>query len=397
MSSPYKNRHTANNESDQKDIVISQLKAAAFELHQSEKGIDNLGTKLTNLNHRFNLLQKEKALDEKEYNNRNELYTKTIQELKEEVNALRAELEAREGNVQALVEENDDINKVISTRTAEVARLKCELGDLSDENKDLNLQINELEHQINDFKADIKEESNYEQDVAEKVEEAHEKKSKNEKLIKAYENDVGKLLKENDDLKTEQNQLRLTIRDRVSDIKDAECTVSDNNKRIVCLESRLNDCTRVNEKINHDIAVSQKEQKQEGSKAAEQTAKVADLEDLIQEKDDELEGLRRQLALLRKEELEILEENDALEHDVNVCNKHLGLVTMEHYQLLDEVERINEEDEGIRRVLQRDDRISETKSKYEDKMRSSQSIMTSSLQSPTKTQGCNSATSKGSH
>lgn len=49
-------------ESDQKDLIISQLKAELFELRQNERDYNELHTKLNNLEHRYNLLQEEKVI-----------------------------------------------------------------------------------------------------------------------------------------------------------------------------------------------------------------------------------------------------------------------------------------------------------------------------------------------
>jgi len=119
-------------------------------------------------------------------------------------------------------------------------------------------------------------------------------------------------------------------------------------------------------------------------KIADQKAKVQALEELYQEKDEEIEELRGELEELRGEEEEILDENEALEHDIDVSNKHLDMLIQEHYELLEEIEAVNDEDTGIRQVLKRTDRINEKTTKYEDKVKSSCSTLNSTLLSPIK-------------
>ncbi len=48
-------------ESDQKDLIISQLKAEIFELRQNDRDYHDLSSQLKNLEHRHNLLQEEKV------------------------------------------------------------------------------------------------------------------------------------------------------------------------------------------------------------------------------------------------------------------------------------------------------------------------------------------------
>lgn len=150
MASPYRKRYDdlAQQESEYKDIVISKLKASAFELHQNEQECDKLNLRLTNLNHRLNGLQNEKDLDEKEYNHRNDLNTKTIYNLRDEVRALEAELDKIEADIALKRNDNDGVNRIISIKSSDLAKLKCELADLADDNKALTLDNKDLEQQV---------------------------------------------------------------------------------------------------------------------------------------------------------------------------------------------------------------------------------------------------------
>lgn len=150
MASPYRKRcnDLAQQESEYKDVVISKLKASAFELRQGEQECDELSLRLNNLHHRLNLLQNEKDLDEKEHDHRNELNTKTIYNLRDEVRALEDELEKIEADITIRKNENDSVNRTISIRSADLAKLKCELADLGDDNKGLALDNKDLEQQV---------------------------------------------------------------------------------------------------------------------------------------------------------------------------------------------------------------------------------------------------------
>lgn len=67
-------------------------------------------------------------------------------------------------------------------------------------------------------------------------------------------------------------------------------------------------------------------------------------------------------------------------------------------KLLEEIERINDEDVEIRKALKRAERINETKVKYEEKLRTSTSTLNTSLLSPIKGKSVpNSALSKMSY
>jgi len=48
-------------------LIISQLKAELFELRRNEKNYEELHAKLNNLEHRYNLIQEEKMMNEKDF------------------------------------------------------------------------------------------------------------------------------------------------------------------------------------------------------------------------------------------------------------------------------------------------------------------------------------------
>jgi len=387
MASPYRKRYfdQAQIESDHKDVIISQLKAECFELRENERDYNDLNSRVNNLNHRFNLLQEEKVLDEKEHNYRSEVNLKTINALRDEVVALKGDLTAVERDNQDLRADNESVNLVIRAKTADLAQLKSDLADLSDDNSQLNLQNKELDRQVIKVQSENKEQVAESHHLSDKVDEANTRQAKNERLIAENEKDVQKLLRIQDDLKAQQEDLRANIREKTNVTRNAEHELSENKKRIISLEARLNDRRRVNDKLKNDIGSSQRDQDEEIEKGTKIMTRIRGLEADIEDREDEITTLRRQVAELRKEQTHLLETNDALINDIKVSNRHLDVVTVQNYNLIDEVEKINQEDEEIRDILNRRERVHETTSKCTDRMRVSTVKLNSTLQSPVKT------------
>jgi len=192
-------------------------------------------------------------------------------------------------------------------------------------------------------------------------------------------------LKINDELKEQGANLRAQIRDRSNITKNAEQSISENRKRIISLESRLNDAKRVNDKLRADIVASQNEQDKEITKGGQLTDKIHKLEDNIADKDADIAELVRQVDEYRKIQKNLLEDNDALVGDIKASNRHLDVVTVQHYELIEEIERVNNEDEEIRQVLQRKERISGAINRCQGKLTVSTKKLNSNLQSPVRT------------
>ena len=166
-----------------------------------------------------------------------------------------------------------------------------------------------------------------------KIDEVTSKKARNEKLVAENEKNIEKLLRINDDLKGQQEEVRAQVRERVNSIRDAEQNVSENKKRIIGLEARLNDRKKVNEKLKNDIVASQGDQEAEIEKGAKLANRIRKLEGDIDERDQELGELRAHVAELRKEQIGLLEINDALVNDIKVSNRHLDVLTVQNYNV----------------------------------------------------------------
>ena len=79
-------------ESDQKDLLIAQLKAEIFELRQNEKDQAMLRQQIANLESRNQTLNEDKIIKEKEWGNRSDLQQSTINNLKDDLTVLSGSL-----------------------------------------------------------------------------------------------------------------------------------------------------------------------------------------------------------------------------------------------------------------------------------------------------------------
>jgi len=290
-----------------------------------------------------------------------------------------------ERDIQDLCADNESVNLAVRAKTSELAQLKSDLADLTDDNSQLTLENKELDRQVVKVQSENKEQTAESHHLNDKIDEANVRQAKNERLIAENEKGVEKLLRTQDDLKAQQEELRANIREKTNVTRNAEHELSENKKRIITLEARLNDRRRVNDKLKNDINASQRDQDEEAEKGAKIVTRIRGLEADIEDREDEISELRRQVAELRKEQANLIESNDALINDIKVSNRHLDVVTVQNYNLVDEVEKMNQEDEEIRQILNRRERVHETTSKCTDRMRVSTVKLNSALQSPVKT------------
>lgn len=174
------------------------------------------------------------------------------------------------------------MNGIISGKSAELAKLKTDFADVVHDNDELTQQNKELDRLIVRLQSENKQNETENHGIAEKIEEATEKKVKNEKIVQQLEDEVERLLKANDDLKGQQEKVKAQVREKGALTKEVEHQLSENKKKIITLESRINDRKRVNEKLNSDIKNFQKEQENEGVKIEKASEKLDTLQGAIQ-------------------------------------------------------------------------------------------------------------------
>ncbi len=184
-------------------------------------------------------------------------------------------------DIQDIRESNHHNNSSNSTKFAEISNLKTDIKELEQENGALDIQTKELDKLIVRTQSEIKKGETEITALNEKIELAADKKARNEITVKQLEDEIESQLKNNDELKAKHDDLRGQAREKNVNIKEAEHQLSENKKRIVVLESRIKDKNRINERLNNEIAASQKEVEQQDVKGSQHNQKIDELENAL--------------------------------------------------------------------------------------------------------------------
>jgi len=143
----------------------------------------------------------------------------------------------------------------------------------------------------------------------------------------------------------------------------AEQQLNENKKHIAGLEGDIKDLHRANDKLKAEIQNAQKNQSNEFAKNLEAQNLINKLEDTIKFRDADLGDLRNHFEGLKREHIHLLNANDDLQHDIDQSAKHLDLLTLQNQELVNELDRYNEQDERVRAMLDRKDRVQDVKQK----------------------------------
>jgi len=373
-------------DSDHKDLVISQLKAELFDLRQNSRDYDDLHQRLSNLEHRYNLLQEERLLNEADFKNRYETNLKTIANLKNEIDMLKRDYNDISSTNASLRVENKNINDIIDSRTAEIARLNNQLDDLDDHNGRLDLDKKDLSVNVRALKDDNIDLSRRVSDLNKTVDELTLRRIRFEKLLKELENDVARLDRTQNSLNKEQDQLRIEIYNKNDNIRFAENTLQENKKTIVHLEGDVSELKRVNERTRNEILQHTKNQQGEFGKNVEASNKQAVLEQVIDDRDNEVGDLKAAIEALRQKHAALLKLNEDTNHDTELATKHLEELTIHNHELVHELDQYHRQDEEVRSKLNRKEKVQNIKEDSNEKMKQSFHRMNSSLKSPSRLQ-----------
>ena len=113
---------------DQKDLLISQLKAEVFELKNREQDYDSLNDQVLELEHKCNLVHKDKTIMQDDYQRRLGATVGAIRDLEGEVHELRLTKDQKELTEEAML-----FRDRADGAGAELSRLHGDLKALEDE------------------------------------------------------------------------------------------------------------------------------------------------------------------------------------------------------------------------------------------------------------------------
>jgi len=132
-------------ESDQKDLMISELKAENFELRNKEKHYNQMYNIISNIEHECALISEEKRAMEEEMRRRNDADSITIRRLREENEALILAHRDHDKKLAAIRDEIARMRAVNDSKSREIGDLNASVNYTSDNNNGLRDKIKDVE------------------------------------------------------------------------------------------------------------------------------------------------------------------------------------------------------------------------------------------------------------
>ena len=337
------------------DSTISNLKTKLFDLEQQEKDYDALRQKLEQLKKDHSILSKTKNKLEQELKQRDDSYNQRIANLRSENENLQLSYNEKLALNKKLFTENDELEKEIEARDAEIEDLKNKLRNL---NNQLNQSLGDkgdLENQVQKLK-NIKNSQ---------LNEINKLTNENKNLNNIVNDQNKRLQQAQEDIdmlnnKSNQNQMDIQnldgkLRNLIDDINNTQNALNKNNlenrdldDRIRNLECQCNNLKCENNNLNNNII---KEKALRGEKERQNQQ----LTDAINDHDNQIGDLENKYNTITSLYEQVSTDSKMFQNNNDKLKQHIMLLTQQNQKLLGELEKVKDQDMRIKTLLSRKD------------------------------------------
>ena len=343
--------------SKEKDILISQLKAHIFELELREKDFNMLKERYCNLEKEVAALNQSKLSLECEKTMREEKYNTNINGLVCENETLQNKYNEKLCCNKSLYSENNCLGKEIEMKEVQICEMNMKINNLMNSIKINESERNDLQKKIaglNDLKcsnnikiSQLREDNVTLKSIVQENEknlgfgDSHRISLSNDLDVKncqiqTLNNEIQKKICEENKLQNDVGRITCSNLDLKEDIKNCEIQLNNlkcennNLKNNLCKETAVVDCTH---------------------------QKNLQLDAILNEREKKLTMLTHDLEAIKLLQGQASNKNCALKEQNVKLRKHILVLSDLNQNLINEIDNVISEDQKMKNVLSRKDRI----------------------------------------
>lgn len=376
MSTPYsasrRQASTASSfDTNQKEILVSQLKAEILELKQNEREYLELTGQVRKFEQRYQLLQDETERGESEFKIRNKQNFETIVNLRTDIDTMKATIADTKVEIQDLKIENQTVKDVAEQKAKDVERFRAAVNEASEENNMLSSTRRRLEAELDVAREEKRKNQALIKDASEALAQLNYKVNELEKAMKEMEYNNSKIERSNVQIQQSNDNMTSELKSRIENLETVEQQVADSQKAILNLERDIQDAERENDRHRAEAVDKQRTHQQEVTKGLDLSARTTILENTLRAREIELEELRRNYENLKGAHSNLLDTNFQLKQDLDTVQTDISGISIQNSEIVEELDRLAKEDEQVRSLLNRQDRVEALKFKSESQLRKS--------------------------
>jgi len=343
--------------SDQKDLLISQLKAEIFEIQQRDKDFLAMKDQLMNIQSKYRHLQDEKLLQDNDFRTKHDSNMATLHGLKKEMDDLRFMLNDKNRNNGDLQDQIASLRDQVNRKDMEIAGAKSDSSQKSDQGFSLRKEIDNLEYEVKR----LAEEKLKDQDEIGKLEDLNNYRAREngeqQVRIRAIDYDLMKSQDRASELQkiSEQKEFELRrVQDKLDEVNHGIGKAKEDNSRHFSDQNALQ---RQRDRAAEERAALQRQFEQEEMKGRDLTQTTYNLEQKVRDKEEQISMNRRELDDVRFSNQSMNERNRDLTGEVEALQQHIRVLDGQNRDLNGELDQFVQTDEQIRSTLNRRDRV----------------------------------------
>ncbi|KAM3130085.1 hypothetical protein pb186bvf_017791 [Paramecium bursaria] len=328
-------------ESDQKDIVLAQLKADLFEAQRQNEELLLIQEEIRKLELKIKLAQDEKSIIEQEHRMRHEQALRQINSLKSEAQELQGYLQDKHIDQDKNFQQREQLAELNDQRQLELQQARREYNRLQDQVHSEADYLKVLQEKQRAFEIDAKIQQNRNNDLQQKIDEYRSLQQEKELQLNNLQQKLSKLQQNisDGDNQSQQQQIQ-EIQQEIKQIDQAHYENKQQSKQIeiqiLKLEDEAQYLSLEAQKLKQSIALEQQ-------KKNDIQKKVAKSKGLLQKKDEYQEQIENELNKTKR--------------IGNYYQKHIEVLMQANQELVSELENYNQDDQKVRQIINRTDRV----------------------------------------
>ncbi|CAD8105253.1 unnamed protein product [Paramecium sonneborni] len=328
-------------ENDQKDLMISQLKAENFELRQNARDYQELATHLKSLENRYNTLHEEKMRNEVEYRNRSDQTLKTIANLRNEIDSLKSQITEKHIESQEMRAENLAFKEITDHRQQENSRVKNDLAQIQEANRKLYEDKLRLETELQASKDERKRLLHDREILNNTYEDVLDKLNEKEKSLSQLQNDYDNLEKQSLIYKADVENINNELKTKNENLKYTRMQYQEAQNYISQLQNDLEEIHKQKEKFKQESLLYQKNYQQEADTCMELNAQVIQLDQTVKHQEKTIIEQRNEMERLKSLHMECLETTEELSHELDQVKRMNDQFEYQHREIMEELDKMS--------------------------------------------------------
>ena len=343
---------------EDKDVLISKLNSRISKLEQEDKDYDLLNQEFKQLENDVSLLNEAKLRLEYEIKQRDESYTKRISDLKGENENLQSALNDKLCVNKKLFEEKQCLENQLKMKNNEIT-------DLNNKINNLNNRFNSNENVKDELQNNLRELNAIKAAQRDKISELVDDNKKLANICQEQEHSLylanqekAKLAKKLNDDNANIGNLNSKLRVHSNNLNNLQNQLDRSNELNLKLKKDLQDLEDAYQKFNIENQTMNDELiKQRGLREGEEKNNNQ-LRIVLNDRKNKLRALNDDYMYIKNLYDKRCEERNMFQMETDKLKEHIMILTKQNEQLSDEVEGIIKDDNQMRDILNRTDRMS---------------------------------------